>query len=528
METRTMKRLILTSLAAALVGLSAAAAADDLSIGFADPLSSLDPQLNNHAGDRSVDLHFWDLLVENKWNKLQPGLALSWKPLDNTTWEFKLRPDVKWQDGQPFTAEDVIFSYTRARDVPGSVATFAGYLRTIESMQAPDPLTLVIKTKIPNPDLPLNLASVHIVSKHVGEKSSTEDYNSGKAVIGTGPYKFVSYTPGDRVIMARNDGYWGEKQVWDKVNYRYINNAAARTAALLAGDVDVIDKVSVSDLDKLKKSPGVTVFPYDGLRVMLLQPSFNPAPNPYITDNAGKPLPKNPLLDVRVRQALSIAINRPAIVDRILQDAATVANQWMPKDTFGYNPDIRDIAYDAKRAKALLAEAGYPEGFNLTMHVPNDRYPQGPETAQAVAQFWTRIGVKTKVEVMPWAVYSGRARKNEYAVSMLAWGNGTGEASYALVNVLATVAPDKGLGASNWGHYSNPKVDQALAQATAEFDTAKREAILRTSAQVVSDDVGVIPLYHYKNIWAARKGLKVTPMTSDRTAAQMVSKADAQ
>src|SRR5690606_12212481 len=124
--------------------------------------------------------------------------------------------------------------------------------------------------------------------------------------------------------------------------------------------------------------------------------------------------------------------------------------------------------------------------FNLTMHVPNDRYPQGPETAQAVAQFWTRIGVKTKVEVMPWAVYSGRARKNEYAVSMLAWGHGTGEASYPLVNVLATVAPDEGLGASNWGHYSNPKVDQALPQATAEFATAKREASLRTSAQVVS------------------------------------------
>lgn len=521
-----MKRVFLTALTSALLGLAPAAYADELSIGFADPLSSLDPQLNNHAGDRSVGLHFWDLLIENKWNELQPGLALSWKPLDETTWEFKLRPDVKWHDGTPFTADDLIFSYTRTRNVPGSVASFGGYLRTIASMEAPDPLTLIIKTTAPNPDLPLNLASIHVVSKHIGEKSTTEDYNVGKAVIGTGPYKFQSYTPGDRIIMTRNEDYWGQKPVWTKVNYRYINNAAARTAALLAGDVDVIDKVSVSDLSRLQQSPDVTVYPYDGLRVMLLQPSFNPASSPFITDKAGKPLPQNPLLDVKVRQALNLAINRKAIVERILQDAATEANQWMPKGTFGYNPEIQNIAYDPKKAKELLAEAGFPEGFNLTMHVPNDRYPLGPETAQAIAQFWTRVGINTKVEVIPWAVYSGRARKNEFAMSMLAWGNGTGEASYALVNILASVTPEKGLGASNWGHYSNPKVDEILELATSEFDAEKRAAYLRDSAVIVSEDVGIIPLFHYKNIWAARKGLKVSPMTSDRTAAQMVTKVE--
>ena len=131
-----MKRLLASSIAVALLAAAGAAGAQTLNIGFADPLSSLDPQLNNHAGDRSVDVHFWDLLVENKWNKLQPGLALSWKTLDPKTWEFKLRPGVKWHDGQPFTADDVIFSYQRARSVPGSVATFAGYLRTVESVTA--------------------------------------------------------------------------------------------------------------------------------------------------------------------------------------------------------------------------------------------------------------------------------------------------------------------------------------------------------------------------------------------------------
>ena len=222
-------------------------------------------------------LHFWDLLIENKWNKLQPGLAVSWKPLDDKTWEL-LREGVKWQDGTPFTADDLIYSYTRARAVPGSVATYAGYLRTIDSMSAKDPLTLIVKTKAPNPDLPLNLASVHVVSKHVGEKSSTEDYNSGKAMVGTGPYKFVSYTPGDRVVMARNDGYWGDKQIWDQVNYRYINNAAARTAALLAGDVDVIDKVSVSDLAKLQRRPTSRSIPTTACASCCCNPASTPRP----------------------------------------------------------------------------------------------------------------------------------------------------------------------------------------------------------------------------------------------------------
>ncbi len=305
-------------------------------------------------------LHFWDLLIENKWNKLQPGLAVSWKPLDDKTWEFKLREGVKWQDGTPFTADDLIYSYTRARAVPGSVATYAGYLRTIDTMTAKDPLTLIVKTKAPNPDLPLNLASVHVVSKHVGEKSTTEDYNSGKAMVGTGPYKFVSYTPGDRVIMERNDAYWGDKQIWDKVNYRYINNAAARTAALLAGDVDVIDKVSVSDLAKLQKAANVSVYPYDGLRVMLLQPSFNPAPNQYITDNNGKPLDKNPLLDVRVRQALNLAINRKAIADRILQAPPPKPTSGCPRAPSATTPTSRTSPTTSRRPRSCWPKPATP------------------------------------------------------------------------------------------------------------------------------------------------------------------------
>ena len=286
----------------------------------------------------------------------------------------------------------------------------------------------------------------------------------------------------------------------------------------------MIDKVAVTDVEKLRKTPSVSVYVYPGLRVLLVQPSFRPGPNEFITDNAGKPLAQNPLQDLRVRQALSVAINRKAIVDRILQGTVTEANQWMPKGTFGYNPEVHDIAYNPEQAKKLLAEAGFPQGFQIAIHVPGDRYPQAPESIQAVAQFWSRIGVKTKVEVVPWAVYSSRANKNDYAVSVVAWGNGTGEAAYGLLNTLATVDAKRGRGASNWGHYSNESVDKALDAATVEFDARRREAILRHSVKLVSDDVGTIPLFHYQNIWAAKKGLKVVPLLSDRTTSMQVTR----
>src|SRR3954470_14312989 len=164
----------LSLVAAALLAAGAGAGAQTLSIGFADPVSSLDPQLNNHAGDRSLALHFWDSVVQGKdGGKLDPALASSWKTLDERTWEFKLRSDVKWQDGTPFTADDVVYSFQRARNVPGTVASYTGSLRTIESTTAKDPHTVIIRTNTPNPMLPLDISSIYIVSKHVGEKSRT-------------------------------------------------------------------------------------------------------------------------------------------------------------------------------------------------------------------------------------------------------------------------------------------------------------------------------------------------------------------
>ncbi|MCF7644063.1 ABC transporter substrate-binding protein [Bacillus subtilis] len=503
---------------------SASAMAEELRIGFADPLSSIDPQLNNHAGDHSVAQHFWSGLTGKDAINMQPGVAKTWRNIDPLTWEFTLFDNAVWSDGQPVTAADVAFSYDRARDVPGSVASVKGFIRTVDKVEIKDDHHLLVKTTVPDPLLPVSLSSLYIVSKHVGEKSTTEDYNSGKAMVTNGAYSYVGYTPGDRVLMKRNETYTGDKPEWDTVTYRYIANPAARTAALLAKDVDVIDKVSVADISKLEKSEGVKVYAYPGLRALIMQPSFGAQPSKYLTDKAGNPLKENPLLNQKVREALTLAINREALVSRIMQGGATVANQWMPDGTFGYDTDTKDIPFDAKKAKELLTEAGYPDGFKMTIHAPSDRYPQGPETAQALAQFWTRIGVETQVEVVPFSVYSGSANKGEYAMTMIGWGNGTGEGTYAMTSILATPNKEKGVGASNWGHYSSADLDKALAEATSEFDNAKREDIIRGAVKTVMGDVGIMPLFHYKNIWASRDDLKVVPWNSDRTVAMQVSK----
>lgn len=518
---RLPRRLLLLSV---LILPAAASAQTPLRIAFADPVSSLDPQLNNNAGDRSADMFFFDFLVNNNDGGMQPGLATAWRSTGPLTWEFELRRGVKWHDGVEFTADDVVFSYARAPRVPGSVASFASFLRTIETVEALDPYRLRITTNVPNPNLPLNLASVHIVSRHAGEGRSSEDYNTGKALIGTGPFRFVSYTPGARIEMRRNDEYWGGAPAWATVDYRYIANPAARTAALLAGDVDVIDKVSVADVPKLTASPAVKVYPYPGLRVLVLQPGFGVGPTPFVSGPDGKPLSTNPIEDRRVRRALDMAINRTALADRLLQGTAVPASQWMPAATFGFNPAVTVTPFDPDGARRLLAEAGYPAGFRLTMHIPVDRYVSGSETAQAVAQMWSRIGVQTTVETLTWTVYASRVTKKEFAMTMLAWGNGTGEASYGLLNILATNDATKGQGVANWGHYSNPAVDRDLDAATGAFDEKAREAFLQDAARLVADDTGILPLFHYQNIWAARAGLVVRPQSSDRTLATMVTR----
>jgi peptide/nickel transport system substrate-binding protein len=246
--------------------------------------------------------------------------------------------------------------------------------------------------------------------------------------------------------------------------------------------------------------------------------------SPFVTDKAGKPLEKNPLKDARVRRALSKAINRQALVERTMDGLAIPAGQFVPEGFFGYAPGLKAEEYDPGGARKLLAEAGYPDGFGLTLHGPNNRYVNDEQVVQAVAQMLAKIGIATRVETLPFSVYTTRARKFEFSAALLGWGVSTGEGSYPLVSLVATVSAEKGLGAWNWSRYANPKMDGVLEQALATLDTPKREKLLQEAAEIAIRDQAVVPLHYQVNTWAARRGYTYAPRTDERTYAFDVKK----
>jgi peptide/nickel transport system substrate-binding protein len=498
-----------------------------LVIGIGGAVTSLDPHFYNAAPNNSLAMHLFDRLVErDAAARLYPGLALSWTPVSNTVWEFKLRPGVKWHDGKDFTADDVAFTIERVPNVPGSPGGFGGFIRAIQRVEVIDPLTIRFHTAAPHPLLPNELAGVAVISRHAGAGANPEDYNSGKAAIGTGPYKLASYSAGDRTELVRNDAWFGPKQPWPAVSYRFIGNDSGRTAALLAGDVDMIDQVPTSDISKLRRDNRVKLAEVQGVRVIYLFPDYSRDGNlPFVTDNDGKPLPTNPFKDIRVRQALSMAINREAICRQIMEGTAAPTGQWLPPGAFGYNPEVKPTPFNAERAKALLAEAGYPNGFKLTLHGPNDRYPNDARTIQAVAQMWQRIGIQTQVEALPWASFSVRNSKQEYAIRLLGWGSTTGEASYTLVNIVGTYDAAKRMGASNNGRYSNPELDALTARAVSTLDENEREKLLQQAVKMAMDDLAFIPLHQLVNVWALKRNLDYDARADERTIAMAASPA---
>ena len=299
-----------------------------------------------------------------------------------------------------------------------------------------------------------------------------------------------------------------------------ITNDATRTAALLAGDVDFIDQVPTSDLQRLRKDERITLSERTGLRIIFLGlDHMRTDASPFITDNDGKPIPHNPLKDVRVRRALSLAIDRQAIVERIMEGAATPAGQYLPEGIYSHVPDLPAPKADPEAARKLLAEAGFPQGFHIQLNGPNDRYINDARIIQAVGQMWTRIGVRTAVEAQPWTTFIARAGRQEFSAFLVGWGSNP-EGSHPLRNLSATYDREKGWGASNRGRYSNPELDRMIDQALTEMDDAKREKILQDAQRLAMEDVAIIPLHIQTNIWAMRQGVVHTPRADELTRAQ--------
>ena len=506
------------ALAAAIAFAAGPVAAAELSIGLGADVTSIDPPFHNLTPNSNVAGHIFETLVAmDPRSRIKPGLAESWRVVDELTWEFKLRKGVKFHDGSDLTAADVVFSIERTGLIPNSPGPFTIYTGAITEKIIVDPLTVRFKTARPYPLMANDLSAIFIVSSKAAKGASTEDFNSGKAAIGTGPFKFVRWSRGDRIELARNDSYWGAKPAWDKVTLRLITSDPTRVAALLAGDVRSIEYVPTADLARLSKSADLSVYRAVSHRLIFLHLDTNRDKSPFVTDKAGKPLDKNPLKDLRVRRAISKAINRQAIVERVMEGAAVATGQLMPEGMFGYTPALKPEGFDIEGARKLLAEAGYPDGFGLTLHGPNDRYVNDDQICQALAQMLARVGIATRVETLPSSVYFSRANKLEFSLMLVGWAPDTAEASSPLKAQLATFSKEKGMGTTNRGRYSNPKLDVVLEQALATVDDTARERLLQQATEIGIGDLGIIPLHHQINLWAARKGIAYTPRTDERT-----------
>jgi peptide/nickel transport system substrate-binding protein len=394
----------------------------------------------------------------------------------------------------------------------------ATFVKPIVETKIVDPYTIIFKTAAPHVLLPSDLAAVDIIPKAVAEKATTEEFNSGKAAIGTGPYKFAEYVPNQRVVMKANYGYWGGEEPWDKVTFKILSNPAARVAALLSGDVQMIETVPTADIAKLSTDKNFALAEKVSNRVIYVHLyQWNDKAAPGVAAKDGSPLGRNPFMDTRVRKALSISINRTAIDDRIMEKRAVPAGQLLPDSFYGTSKKLGAPKYDPEGAKKLLAEAGYPNGFALTVYGTNNRYINDDKIAQALAQFYSRIGIDAKVETMPSSVYFTRATKGEFGYMLLGWGTESCEQGSSLRSLLATQDAAKGMGVTNRAHYSNPVFDKQLADALMTMDDKKREAMIQQAAETVMNDTGLIPIHYEVSTWATAKGYKYTPRVDQYT-----------
>lgn len=515
-----LRSLVLASAFACAVP---AALAQELRIGLSSNPQSSDPHYFNNDAISAMLSHIYEPLVTlDADTKLAPGLAKSWRAVNDTTWEFKLREGVKFHDGTPLTADDVVFSLDRPATITNSPSSFTTYTKGITSKKAVDPLTVVLTTAAPAPLLPNDLTRIFIVSKKAVESATTDDFNQNKVFAGTGPFKLVKYTRGESLQLARNDGYWGPKAAWTAVTLRFLPTDSARMSALLSGDVQLVENVQANLVSQFKANKDLTVFDKVSSRVIFLFTDHRDK-SPAVTDAEGKVADVNPMKDVRVRQAISKLIDREVLAEKVLDKLGVPTGNLAPPGMFGFNPALKPEPVDVEGAKKLLAAAGYPNGFNLTVSGPNDRFINDEQVMQTIGQMLTRGGINTKVSVGPMSAFVGRASKKEVGIGLLGWGVGGGEPSSPLRGLLATTDKDKGMGANNWSSYSNPAYDKLITDALSTVDDKKREKLLQDAAELaLKKDQAIIPLYNQVATWAARKGYSYVPRADESTLAQFV------
>lgn len=495
-----MKKIIVSLAAAAL--LCTVGNAKTLTIGAAAEVQSMDPYFINNDDTNSVLGNIFDTLIMfDKDINTKPSLAVSWTNPTPKEWVLKLREGVKFHNGNTFNADDVLFSYDRVKNWKKSA--FRSKINMIEKIEKIDDYTVKMTTKKPYPIFLRQLTYINIMDKET--LAGKEDQWIGLNPVGTGPYKLAQWRKGSQVSMSVNSEYFKGKATYDKVVFKPLTNDATRIAALLSGSVDIVNKVPAVDVAKIKRQNNLNFFMVPSLKTLYLHMDQHREKSPYVKTSDGK----NPLLDKRVRQALSYAINRDAITKYIMKGFATTATQINSTAVYGYDKSVKGFEYDTKKAKALLSEAGYPDGFEIQLDTLNRG--DYPKVAQAVASDLARVGIKVKVNATPGSSFFGKMGKRDTTFSFIGWSSGSGDASSFYDSIVHSVNPDKGYGKYNWGNFSNSRADELIEASASTMDTEKRLNQLKEINKVAMNEVGYLPLYYNVNLYASSKKVKFEP-----------------
>ncbi len=498
------------SATALLAGTSLApAAARSLTFAVASDVTSLDPHFHNTSINHATGDHIYEpLTFQDPQGKVIPNLASAFRLIDDHTWEFDLHPGVKFHDGTPLDPDDVAFTVARIPQVKGP-SSYTHFIESIVGMERISATRFRLKTRDPDPFLPFNLAGAKILSRSIHKDAQTPDFNNGKLAIGTGPFRFVSYARGDRLILKRNDDWWGNRDpktalAWDEVTIRAIPSDASRMAALLAGEVDLADRVPPDDLDVIRKNPALALYSIRGHQVAYLNPDSTRDVLPQTFDKkTGAPLAANPLRDRRVREAISLALNRRAIAQTIMNGGSFPADQMVAPGAIGRDDTLPELKYDPARARKLLAEAGYPDGWRWTIVAPNGLFSGDAKIAQAIAQMLTRIGIETKLETMVNAMFIPKINAREHPMFMMSYLSSTSVT--VLRSVWVSKGSGKGNGVANRMHYSNPALDAMFLGAVTRMDDAQRARELGQAMRIGIEDLATIPVVFAGYNWGARR-----------------------
>jgi peptide/nickel transport system substrate-binding protein len=503
---------------AALVLFLHSAAADSKTLRWSSKgdATTQDPHGQDESFTKSMNFLVYERLFQpGKDMSPTPWLAVSSKQLTPTKRVVNLRKGVKFQDGSPFTADDVVFSFERA----AKSKQFRTYAIPAGVPKKIDDYTVEFTTPQPNPVNLISISEVPIMSRAWAEKNKAtnpQDFTTkelpyaAKNAMGTGPYKLVSYTPGVKSIHVKNADWWGIKEGLyesniERIEYQPISSDVTRMAALKSGELDFVQDPSPQDIAKLKTDRDLKVWEGDEMRVIMI--ALDQARDQLLfADVKGK----NPFKDRRVRMALYQSIDIGAIQSQVMRGLSTPTAIPLPNPKGEGIPASLDqrYPYDVSAAKNLLAEAGYPNGFGFTLHCPNDRYVNDEKICVALAGMWARVGLKVKVDAMPKAQYFARTPLQEFSACLQGWGDNNRDAIFTLKPVLHS-KNDKGYGDTNYGNYKNVEVDQLIDQAEVEMDLAKRQKLINSAIELIQREVLVLPLHRQVIPWVTRANVSL-------------------